>query len=77
MSSCGTELILSLALLDLLRTPTGIGFAHVGGWFDGRNKLENAVDEANNTDNGAGNDAQGVAVEKDGADEDVDWRIIR
>lgn len=59
-------------LLHLLGAPAGIGLAHVGRRLNGGHKLEHAVGQTDDADNGASNDAQGVVVEEDGADENVD-----
>ena len=66
-----TEVCLEFAL-HLLGAPAGIGLAHVGRRLNGRDELETAVGQANKADDGAGDDAQDVVVEEDGADEDVD-----
>lgn len=58
--------------LDLLRSPAGVRLTHVCGGFDGRDELEGDVGNTDNTDDGAGDLAQDVVVEEDGADEDVD-----
>lgn len=64
------------ALLHLLGAPAGIGLAHVGRRLNGGHKLKHAVGQADDADNGASNDAQGVVVEEDGADENVDFRAV-
>lgn len=58
--------------LHLLGSPTSVGFAHVGGWLDLGDELENDVRDADNADDRAGDDAQDVIAEEDGANEDVD-----
>ena len=56
----------------LLRAPAGVGLAHVGGRLDGGDELEDDIDDADQADDRAGDDAQDAIVEEDGADEDVD-----
>lgn len=60
----------------LLGAPAGVGLAHVGGRLDGGDELEHDVDDADQADDRAGDDAQDVVVEEDGADEDVDWFLV-
>ena len=58
--------------LDLLGAPALVGFPHVGGRLDGRDELEDDVDDAGEADDGAGDDGQGVLAQDDGTDEEVD-----
>jgi hypothetical protein len=60
------------SVLHLLSAPASVGLAHVGRRLNGRDKLEHAVSQADDTDNGASNDAQGMVVQEDRANEDVD-----
>ena len=58
--------------LDLLGTPAGISFPHVGGRLDRGDELEDDVDDASEADDGAGDLGKGVVAKDDGADEEVD-----
>lgn len=58
--------------LHLLGAPAGIGLAHVGGRLDGGYELEHDVADADEADNGAGDDAQPAVVQQNRADEDVE-----
>lgn len=58
--------------LNLLSAPALVGLAHVGGGLDGRNELESQVSETSETDDGASDVAEHVAVEEETANEDVD-----
>lgn len=60
------------ASLYLLGAPAGIGLPHVGGGLDGGDELEDGVADADEADDGAGDYAQDVAVQEDGADKDVE-----
>lgn len=60
------------AALYLLGAPAGVGLPHVGGGLDGGDELEDGVADADEADDGAGDYAQDVAVQQDGADEDVE-----
>lgn len=62
----------TVADLDLLRAPAELRLPHVGGGLDGGDELEGGVADADEADDGAGDDAQDVAVEEDAADEDVE-----
>lgn len=66
-------LVQGAAGLDLLSTPALVGLAHVGGGLDGGNELESQVSETSETDDGASDVAEHVAVEEKTANEDVDW----
>lgn len=61
-----------VSCLDLLGAPAGVGLAHVCGGLDGGDELEDGVADADEADDGAGDDAQDVAVEEDAADKDVE-----
>lgn len=58
--------------LHLLGAPAGVRLAHVGRRLDGGDKLEGDVADADDADDGAGDDAEDVVVEQDAADKDVD-----
>lgn len=58
--------------LHLFGAPAGVGLPHIGGGLDRRDELKDGVTNANETDNRARDYAQDVAVEQDGADEDVE-----
>lgn len=58
--------------LHLLGAPAGVGLPHVGGGLDGGDELEDGIADADEADDGARDYAQDVAVEQDGADEDVE-----
>ncbi len=58
--------------LDLLGAPAGVRLAHVGWGLDGWDELEGDVADADDADDGAGNDAEDAVVEQDAADKDVD-----
>ena len=60
--------------LDLLGAPAGIRLAHVRRRLDGGDELEDDVSNADETDDGTGNDSERAHVEHNGADKDVDWR---
>lgn len=62
----------SPGLLYLLGAPAGVGLPHVGGGLDGGDEFEDGVADADEADDGAGDYAQDVAVQQDGADEDVE-----
>lgn len=71
------RLVHSLALpresaLHLLGSPALVGLAHIRRRLDGRDVLEGNVDDADDGDDGAGDLAQNVVVEEDGADKDID-----
>ena len=59
--------------LDLLGAPAGIRLAHVRRRLNGGDELEDDVGDADEADNGTGNDSERAHVEHDGANEDVDW----
>lgn len=58
--------------LHLLGAPAGIGLAHVGGRLDGGDELEHNVADADEADDGAGDNAQPAVVQQDRADKDVE-----
>lgn len=58
--------------LYLLGAPAGVGLSHVRGGLDAGDKFEYSVADANKANDGAGDYAQDVAVEQDGADKDVE-----
>lgn len=58
--------------LYLLGAPAGVSLPHVGWGLDGGDELEDGVADANEADDGAGDYAQDMAVQQDGADEDVE-----
>lgn len=58
--------------LDLLGAPAGVGLAHVGRGLNGGDELEDGVADANEADEGAGNDAEDAAAEENGSHEDVE-----
>lgn len=58
-------------LLHLLGAPAGVGLAHVGGRLDAGDELEDDVADADEADEGAGDDAQHAVVQQDRADKDV------
>lgn len=62
--------------LDLLGAPAGVGLAHVGRGLNGGDELEDGVADANEADEGAGNDAEDAAAEEDGSHEDVDCVVF-
>lgn len=68
-------LILSVRL-DLFRAPAGIGIAHVGRRLDRGNEFEDAVRQANDTNNRAGNDAPPSITDSYGSYKDVDCRRV-
>lgn len=58
--------------LDLLGAPALVRLAHIGGRLDRRNELQHQVSNTSDADDGGGDLAEDVVVEKDAADEDVD-----
>lgn len=58
--------------LYLLGAPAGVGLPHVGGGLNRGDELKDSVADANEANNRARDYAQDVAVEQDGADEDVE-----
>jgi hypothetical protein len=60
-------------LLNLLSAPTSIGLTHVRGRLNGRDELKRRVSDTNKADDRTPDDLPDrVAVEDDGADEDVE-----
>jgi hypothetical protein len=62
--------------LDLLSTPASIRLPHVRRGLDGRDELEGDVGDADDTDDGAGNNPEDVVVQKDAANKDVDCATL-
>lgn len=58
--------------LDLLSTPTLVGLAHVGRRLDGGDEFKDNVSDTGESNNAAGDIAKDVAMDQDGADENVD-----
>lgn len=58
--------------LHLLGAPAGIRLAHVGWRLDGGDEFEHNIADADEADDGAGDDAQPAVVQQDRADEYVE-----
>jgi len=72
-SHASATLILFLAPLDLLGAPSAIlRVPHVRRGLNLWEKFERAVANANNANNASGDDLQGIILEHDAADKDVD-----
>lgn len=57
--------------LHLFCPPAGVCLAHVGRRLDTGDELKNDVTDTDQTDNGAGDDAQDTIVEQNRADKDI------
>lgn len=62
----------SFSSVYLLCAPAAVGLAHVGWRLDLGDELEDDVGDADEADNGAGNDLEDIVGEKNGANEDVE-----
>jgi hypothetical protein len=65
-----------LPFLDLLSAPPSIRLAHVRRRLNGRDELEGGIGDADDANDGTGNDPENVVVEQDAANEDVDCKML-
>jgi hypothetical protein len=58
--------------LHLLGSPASVGFAHICGWLDGGDELEDYEGDADYANDRTSSDLELIIIDKDGAKENVD-----